>query len=226
MDAKDQKYELTLMLPYALLRVSNPMSGYIQPGSQFANKSVYGLFMSQENIHYLTSIIQKELENDAMPVDLGMSVKRMMFNYKKIKTGEVERESVIQNPLIELAYRNREFVQETLENIRIRNTPHEARHHHQNFLMSYQNITDQQFNEVDWGTMFAHLGDAGRNVYRNGNRINPDRISAQQRHYERDITETLRDTRQLETPISGYDMSGLRSNSSNRTFDNNEYTPY
>lgn len=223
MNAEDQKFETSVMIPYGILRETNPMSGYIQPGSKFANKSPYGLFMTKENIHYISAIIKQELESDNMPINLGMTVKRMMFNYKRIKTGETDSESVIENPLIELAFRNREFVQETLEQIRIRNTPHEARHKHHNFLLSFQNITEEPFTPVDWGTQYAHLGDAGRNVYRHGNRITPDRISAQQRHYERDITETLRDTRQLETPIHGYDMSGLQSNSSNNRFDRNEY---
>ena len=226
MDPREQYYESTLMIPREIIRHIHPMSGYIIPTCKFAGKSVYKLFMSPENINYVNSMIRALLKSYGRPIDLGVSVQRMMRNYRRIKTGEIESESIQQNPVIELAYRNREFISETVRNILIRNTPHRGDHHHQNLLMSYQNIDDTEFREVDWGTRYAHLGDRSRNVYRWGNRIAPDRISAQQRHYERDITEALRDTRQLETPIHGYDMNALRSCNSNRMFDNNEYTPY
>jgi len=210
-----------LLIPQVIWDDIHPMSGYIYQGSKFANKTVYGLFMTPENVQYVTEQIVRSLG----PLAQGCSILRMMKDYRKIKTPAVESESVIQNPVIELAYRNREFIFETVKNIRVRNRVDSPEAHHQNNLMAYQNIADTNFQEVDWGTRYAHLGAPGRNVYRWGNRIAPDRISAQQREIDRDITEGLRDTRQLETPIHGYDMSSLTENS-NRTFDDNEYTSY
>lgn len=211
-----------LLIPQAIWDDIHPMSGYIYQGSKFNNKTVYGLFMTPENVQYVTAQITRTLGS----LIQGCSIERMMKDYRKIKTPIVESESVIQNPVIELAYRNREFIMETVKNIRLRNRIDSPEAHHQNNLMAYQNIADTTFQEVDWGTRYAHLGEPGRNVYRWGNRIAPDRISAQQREIDRDITEGLRDTRQLETPIHGYDMSALTSQSSNRAFDNNEYTSY
>jgi len=226
MNPREQRHEHSLMIPYVIWVDVHPMSGYITPNSKFAGKTTYGLFATRENVQYVTALIINELKKMGRPIDIGASIPRMMKNYRRIKTGEIEQESVNANPVIELAYRNREFVAETIRNILVRNNPHNAEHHHQNLLMAFQNIDDTEFQEVDWGTRYAHLGDQRRNVYRWGNRIPPDRISAHQRHYERDITEALRDTRQLETPVHGYDMSNLTSDSSNRIFDNNEYTPY
>lgn len=224
MDAPNQKYEQTLMIPPEIRDDINAMSGFINPTSCYSNKTIYGLFMTRANIQYVTKII--EYETGYGTLDLGCSVGQAMKNYRRIKTGEIEYESIIDNPVIELAYRNREFVRETLQMIKVRNAPLNAEHRHQQNLMEYQNIDDFHFKEVDWGTRYAHLGDKQRNVYRWGNRIPPDRISAQQRHYERDNSEGLRDHRELETVIHGYDMSSLMNNSSNRMFENNEYTSY
>ena len=226
MNPREQRHEKSLMIPYAMWIDVHTVSGYITPNSKFSKKTTYGLFSSRENIQYVTTIIRNELKKMDRPIDLGFPIARMMKNYRRIKTGEIERESTNRNPVIELAYRNREFIAETIRNIIIRNNPHDAEAHHQNLLMAFQNIDDTEFQEVDWGTRYAHLGDQRRNVYRWNNRIPADRVSLHQRHYERDITETLRDTRQLETPVHGYDMSNLVSNSSNRAFDNNEYTAY
>ena len=211
-----------LLIPPAIWDDIHPMSGYIYQGSKFTNKTVYGLFMTPENVQYVQAQIQRAIGSLVQ----GCSIERMMKDYRKIKTPAVESESVIENPVIELAYRNREFITETVKNIRVRNQVASPEAHHQSNLLAYQNIEDTCFKEVDWGTRSAHLGVQGRNVYRWGNRIAPDRISAQQREIDRDITEGLRDTRQLETPIHGYDMSNLTSQSSHRTFDNNEYKSY
>lgn len=201
-------------------------SGYLDRGCQYANKSVYGLFMDYSNILLITQLMNIKLQPHTIltPKD----VHQMMVGYKKIKTGEVDADSIISNPIVELSFRNHEFIDETTKNILIRLIPLSAEHEHQQRLLEYQNIDESSiFRESDWGTPNAFLGDAkqkdARNVYRWGNRIPPDRVSAQHRHYERDITDSLRDTRQLEQPISGYDMSGLTKHSSNNNFPCGEY---
>ena len=225
MDPIEQKFESVLLLPQVIVKHIHRGTGYIAKTSVYYGKSTYGLFISPANIDYITRVILHELKGKNIK-NVGVTIQRMMRNYKRIKTGEIDRETANYNPVIELAYRNREFVLETLKNIQLRNMPHRADHKHHNYLMSYQNIDDTDFKEVNWGTRYKHLGDTQRNVYRWKNRIPPDRISAQQRHHERDNREGLRDIRELETQIHGYDMSGLVANNTNNVFDNNEYTAY
>jgi hypothetical protein len=203
----------------------NQHSGFIDRRSEYSKKSVYALFMDTTNIQFINSMINKYIA-PLPPISLYDTL-TMMSVYKKIKTGEVDLESIINNVVVELSFRNKEFVKETVDNIKIRNMPDTPEHAHQEKLLRFQNIDDTSFKEVDWGTRYGHLKDprlnGARDVYRWGNRIPPDRVSAQQRHYERDITDSLRDVRQLETPISGYDMSCLIAHSSNNNFPCSEY---
>lgn len=199
-------------------------SGFLNRHSKYYGRTTYSLFMDSANISLITNMINKMIKPLNVSVD---DVYTMMSVYKKIKTGEVDSESIITNPLLELAFRNKEFIHETSDNIIIRHREPKAEHIHQQNLLAFQNIDDVQFKEVDWGTRYGHLKDprlaGARDVYRWGNRIPPDRVSAQKRHYDRDINDSLRDIRQLETPISGYDMSALTSHSSNNNFPCGEY---
>lgn len=202
----------------------SPHSGFIDRRSNYSGKSVYGLFMENVNIQFVAMMINKYIT----PLEVSEEeVQGTMFLYRKIKSGEVDSESIINNPVVELSFRNREFIEETVNNIKIRNRKDKPEHAHQKKLLEYQNIDDTSFKEVDWGTRYGHLKDprlkGARDVYRSGNRIPPDRVSAQKRHYDRDITDSLRDVRQLETPVSGYDMSDLKNHSSNNNFPCGEY---
>lgn len=213
-----------LISPIMLSNV-NPDSGYFNPGSPYARMNVYKLFVSEANVQYISKLIMHELTQ--FPIkDIGCNIPEMMFRYKRIKTGEIEEESTNYNPVLELAFRNYEFVKETLKNILIRNEPPKGSALHQNFLLAYQNINDFYFREINWGTRYKHLGDVkARNVYRHGNRIPPDRVSAHQRHYERDITDSLR-SRQLENQIHGYDMSDFADSTFKTPSGCNPYTRY
>lgn len=202
----------------------NQHSGFIDRRSKYHGKSVYGLFMEDSNIVFVTMMLNKFITPRSIS---EKEVQGAMSLYRKIKSGEVDSESIINNPVVELSFRNREFIEETVNNIKIRHRKDTPEATHQKKLLEFQNIDDTFFQEVDWGTRTAHLKDpkeAGmRNVYRWGNRIPIDRCSAQKRHYDRDITDSLRDVRQLETPISGYDMTCLKSHSSNNNFPCGEY---
>lgn len=211
-------------LPPDIYADINQYSGYIDRRSVYHGRTTYALFMDIANIRFISTMINKAIIPLSVSID---DVYTMMSVYTKIKTGEVDSDSIINNPVAELSFRNKEFIEETSKNIKIRHMPKTADHEHQQRLLEFQNIDDTSFKEVEWGTRRGFLKEKElkgmRDVYRWGNRIPPDRVSAQQRHYDRDITDSLRDTRQLETPISGYDMSGLISHSSNNNFPCSEY---
>jgi hypothetical protein len=202
----------------------NQHSGFIDRRSEYHGKTVYGLFMEDSNIQFVAMMVNKYITPRTMSEE---EIQGRMSLYRKIKSGEVDSESIINNPIVELSFRNREFIEELANNVKIRHRKDTPESAHQKKLLEYQNIDDTSFKEVDWGTRYGHLKDpalAGqRDVYRWGNRIPPDRVSAQKRHYDRDITDSLRDVRQLETPVSGYDMSYLKSHNSNNNFPCGEY---
>lgn len=200
------------MVPSIMLANTNE-SGYFNPGCVYNNKSVYALFLSEANVQYVSEFIVANLQDKFGSRVLNRcSIPEMMFSYRRIKRGIAEVDSTNYNPLLELNFRNREFIKETIHDIKVRNMPSTAEASHQEYLFEFQNIDRYEPSpEIDWGTRYRHLGDVNsRNVYRWGNRIPPDRVALQKRFYDRDITETLR-ARQLENQIHGYDMSAFLS---------------
>jgi len=201
-----------LMVPSIMLANTNE-SGYFNPGCVYNGKSVYSLFLSEANVNYVSHFIISSLSDLFHSKHLKQcSIPEMMFTYRRIKRGDAEAESTNYNPLLELNFRNREFIKETIHDIKTRMIPPTAEASHQEYLLEFQNIDQYEPSpEIDWGTRYRHLGDTNsRNVYRWGNRIPPDRVSAQRRNYERNITDSLR-ARQLVGQIHGYDMSAFMS---------------
>lgn len=210
-------------IPSEIGQYVHPGSGHIIQQSPYYHKTAYALFVSNANMEYLSRLVNRELEG----LDIGCSIPEMVHRFRRSKRGTLEYDSIVPNPVLQLSDLNKEFLDYTIAAIKIRNHEPSARHAHQQRLLDYQNISDTHFQELNWGTRYRHLGDVNaKNVYRWGNRIPPDRVSMHQRHYERDITEALRDTRQLHTPIHGYDMSDLTNRSTSDAFNNNEPTAY
>lgn len=179
----------------------NVVDGAIERHSKFANKTGYGLFMTEENRAFL---IQQFTVNPE-------TILNMITHFRNSKLDD-SGTIASPNPLIVLSRLNTMFIRETLK---VLSSQKNHGNDYQDELLNAQ-VADRNFVEVDWGTRNKfNNNENGRNVYRWGNRIPPDRVSMHHRPYERDITDSLRDTRQLESFAGGYDMSGLTNHSSN-----------